>query len=105
MVVGGGGGGYSLKNNIPGVIKVFFYYKICCVSKKKIPGKSILEAGGALGVFGVAPHPTGGHAGLENVTLLPLTITHDRQKFWNDLPCRSKLSSGNLGGRTFLTKP
>ena len=49
-------------------------------------------------MFG-APHaPTGGRAGSENDTLLPMTMTCDRLKFWNSRLGGQKLLSGNLGG-------
>ena len=53
--------------------------------------------GGDFGVFGALHAPT---RGSENDTLLPMTMTCDRLKFWSG-PVRlggEKLSSGNLGG-------
>ena len=42
-------------------------------------------------MFG-APHaPPGGRAGSENDTLLPMTMTCDRFKFWSGLAWRSKV--------------
>ena len=56
--------------------------------KKK---KKFLGGGGILGVFG-APHaPTGGRAGSENDTLLPMAMTCDRLKFWSGPAWRSKV--------------
>ena len=85
----GGGGGWMFlvteiffpQKHLPGVLK----------RKKKIfknvPGvlkrmhKILFLFGG--GVFG-APHaPTGGRAGSENDTLLPMTMTCDQLKFWS----------------------
>ena len=54
-----------------------------------VPKKNIL--GGDFGEFG-APHaPPGGRAGSENDTLLPMTMTCDRLKFWNGPAWRSKI--------------
>ena len=57
----------------------FFHYRICC--SKNIPG--VLKRKQNFGVMGAhcAPPPPGGHAWLENDTLLPLTMTHDWRKF------------------------
>ena len=53
--------------------------------------KIIFRGGGNFGVFG-APHaPPGGRAGSENDTLLPMTMTCDRLKFWSGPAWRSKV--------------
>ena len=56
----------SLQKNVPGVLKRFW------------------------GVWG-APHPHPGVAGSENDTLLPMTMTCDRLKFWSGPAWRSKV--------------
>ena len=80
-VGGGGGGGRKLSN---------FFFTTKFIFSKNVPGvlrrqtKFFGVGGGA--DFGGAPYPPGGHAGSENDALLPLIITHDRRKFWNDPP-------------------
>ena len=44
-----------------------------------------------VGVFEGIPRPPGGRAGSENDTPLPLTMTHEWPKFWNDPPWCSKV--------------
>ena len=68
--MGGGGGGFPTNfffKNVPGVLKRM--YKFCL--------------GGILGCFGHPTSPPGGRTGLENYTLLPMTMTCDRLKFWS----------------------
>ena len=62
--------------NVPGVLK---------------PTHTKFGGGGDFGVFGVPHAPTRGHAGSENDTLLPMTMTCDRLKFWNGPDWRSKI--------------
>ena len=47
--------------------------------------------GGGLGCLGRPTPPPEGHAGSENDTLLPMTMTCDRLKFWNGPAWRSKV--------------
>ena len=42
-------------------------------------------------MFGAPTPPPGGRAGSENDTLLPMTMTCDRFKFWSGPVCRSKV--------------
>ena len=60
--------------------------------------KKIVEVGGVeiLGCLAAHHAPPGGHAGSENDTLLPWTMTHDQRKFRNDPPPVQKLSSGKI---------
>ena len=76
MFLGGGWGWKFL------FTKIFFCKKnVPWVLKRKINKK--IGGGGDFGVFG-APHaPPVGRTGSENDTLLPMTMTRDRQKFWN----------------------
>ena len=64
----------------------------CSWGFKRGGGRKI--SGGGLGVFG-APHappaPPGGREGSENDTLLPMTMTCDRLKFWSGPAWRSKV--------------
>ena len=46
--------------------------------------------GGILGCLGRPTPPPGGRAGSENDTLLPMTMTCDRLKFWSGPTWRSK---------------
>ena len=71
--------------NVPGVLK----------RQKKMEG-------GCLGAHHTPPPPPGGRAGLENATLLPLTMTGQ-----NSGTIRlegQKLLSGNLGGGKIKTR-
>ena len=43
------------------------------------------------GILGRPTPPHGGRAGSENDTLLPITMTCDRLKFWNGPAWRSKV--------------
>ena len=75
MGVGGwGGGGWKFL-----VTEIF-------LSQKHLPGVFFSE-GGFWGVWG-APRP---HPGSENDTLLPMTMTCDRLKFWSGPAWRSKV--------------
>ena len=47
--------------------------------------------GGILGCLGRPTPPPGGRAGSENDTLLPMTMTCDRLKFWSGPAWRSKV--------------
>ena len=47
--------------------------------------------GGILGCLGRPTTPPGGRAGSENNTLLPMTMTCDRLKFWSGPAWRSKV--------------
>ena len=62
-----------------------------------------MGGGGILGCLGRPTPPSGGRAGSENDTLLPMTMTCDRLKFWSG-PAGQKLSSGNLGGGRITKK-
>ena len=75
----GGGGGRNISKfcslqiffpeNVPGVLKrtqIFLFL-----------------GGGILGCLGRPTPAPGGRAGSENDTLLPMTMTRDRPKFWN----------------------
>ena len=79
---GGGGVEYLTENffslrNVPGVLK-----------RKK---KKKKFGGGILGCLGRPTPPPGGRAGSENNTLLPMTMTCDRLKFWSGPAWRSKV--------------
>ena len=60
------------------------------LTEKKIKYK-IFFGGGILGCLGRPTPPPGGHAGSENDTLLPMTMTCDRLKFWSGPAWRSKV--------------
>ena len=47
--------------------------------------------GGILGCLGRPTPPPGGRSGSENDTLLPMTMTCDRLKFWRGPAWRSKI--------------
>ena len=47
------------------------------------PTEIFFSGGGSLGVWGRPTRPPGGRAGSENDTLLPMTMTCDRLKFWS----------------------
>ena len=49
------------------------------------------EEGGILGCLRHPTPPPGGRAGSENDTLLPMTMTCDRLKFWSGPAWRSKV--------------
>ena len=77
---GRGGGGERKQifyfKNVPGVLKhmhTFFF------------------PGGGGGGLGRPRPPPGGHTGSENDTLLPMTMTCDRLKFWSGPAWRSKV--------------
>ena len=77
--------------------RIFYFFSLLNFFFQKCSGGSETRAiffffrGGAdFGVFG-APPPPGGRAGSENDTLLPMTITCDRLKFWSDPAWRSKV--------------
>ena len=67
----GRAGGGLKKRNVPGVLE----------RKKKKKNN----------VWGVWGAPPGGRAGSENDTLLPMTMTCDRLKFWSGPAWRSKV--------------
>ena len=70
---------FSLRN-VPGVLK-----------RQKKKKKKLFLGGGVFGVFGRPTPPPGGRAGSENDTLLPMTMTCDRLKFWSGPAWRSKV--------------
>ena len=81
---GGGGGRWNIElkfcfKNVPGVLK-------CMQTKIYFSG-----GGGILGCLGRPTPPPGGRAGSENNTLLPMTMTCDRLKFWSGPAWRSKV--------------
>ena len=59
--------------------------------KKFLGSWNAKKGGGDFGVFGAPTPPPGGRTGSENDTLLPMTMTRDRQKFWNGPPWQSKV--------------
>ena len=77
--------------NVPGVLKRM--HKIIFFSGE----------GGDFGVFGAPTPPSGGRAGSENDTLLPMTMTCERSGPAVRLGGQ-KLSSGNLGGGRIQNK-
>ena len=102
---GGGGGRWNIELK-------FFFAKKCSwglkTRKKKIiifggggGEKMFLKrmqtkiyfsgGGGILGCLGRPTPPPGGRAGSENNTLLPMTMTCDRLKFWSGPAWRSKV--------------
>ena len=106
-----GGGGveyltetfFSLRN-VPGVLKrkkkqkkILFFFPLLNFFFKNVPG--VLKrmqtggggGGGILGCLGRPTPPPGGRAGSENDTLLPMTMTCDRLKFWSGPAWRSKV--------------
>ena len=70
----------------------FFHYNFFFLN---VPGvlkrKNKVDGGDILGYLGRPTPPPGGRAGSENDTLLPLTMTCDRQKFWNGPHWQSKV--------------
>ena len=54
-------------------------------------GGGVQVGGGILGCLGRPTPPPGGRAGSENDTLLPMTMTCDRLKFWSGPAWRSKV--------------
>ena len=67
--------------NVPGVLK-------------RMQTKIYFSGGGGGGILGCLGRPTpppGGRAGSENNTLLPMTMTCDRLKFWSGPAWRSKV--------------
>ena len=75
MGVGGGGGGRNFsQKHLPGVLK-----------RKRGGGGEIL------GCLGRPTPPSGGRAGSENDTLLPMIMTCDRLKFWSGPAWRSNI--------------
>ena len=99
---GGGGGGVEFLNEKKNAIKKCSWglktRKKCCF--KNVPGvlkrmhKIIYFWGGGGGILGCLGRPTpppGGRAWSENDTLLPMTMTCDRLKFWSGPAWRSKV--------------
>ena len=71
------------------VTEIFFSAKTSSWGLKTL--LNFFSEGGDFGVLG-APHaPPGGRAGSENDTLLPMTMTCDRLKFWSGPAWRSKV--------------
>ena len=84
--VGGGGG------KVEFLTEFFFFAKNCSWSLKTQKKKIYFSGGGGiLGCLGRPTPPPGGRAGSENDTLLPMTMTCDRLKFWSGLAWRSKV--------------
>ena len=69
-----------------------FVFQKCSWGSETSANKNLFFGGGGdFGVFG-APHaPTRGRAGSENNTLLSMTMTCDRLKFWSGPAWRSKV--------------
>ena len=103
---GGGGVEYLTENifslrNVPGVLKRQKKKKISLLNIffKNVPGVLkrmqttifFFGGGGILGCLGRPTPPPGGRAGSENNTLLPMTMTCDRLKFWSGPAWRSKV--------------
>ena len=78
---GGDGGG---RRNISKFFSLQFFFQ-------KSSWGSELGGGGGWGCLGRPTPPPGGRAGSENDTLLPMTMTRDRPKFWNGSAWRSKV--------------
>ena len=100
----GGGGGCFLvtdffsQKHLPGVLKRKQKPKknvLLNLFFKNVPGvpKHIQQIfpGGILGCLVRHTPPTGGRAGSENDTRLPMTMTCDRLKFWSGPAWRSKI--------------
>ena len=76
-----GGGGERRK-----ISKFFFptkFKKKKCSWGSETHAKYFFSMGGILGCLGRPTPPPGGRAGSENDTLLPMTMTCDRLKFWS----------------------
>ena len=109
-----GGGGeveYLTENfcslrNVPGVLKrqkkktflsffslLNFVFQKCSWGSETHANKNLFFGGGGgiLGCLGRPTPPPGGRAGSENNTLLPMTMTCDRLKFWSGPAWRSKV--------------
>ena len=104
MQVGGGGVEYLTENffslrNVPGVLKRKKIKKFGGGGGKNFSFFSLLNfffqkcfrGGGILRCLGRPTPPPGGRAGSENNTLLPMTMTCDRLKFWSGPAWRSKV--------------
>ena len=71
-----------------------FFFQKCSWGSETHAKKIIFGGGGILGCLGRPTPPPGGRggrAGLENDTLLPMTMTCDRLKFWSGPAWRSKV--------------
>ena len=82
---GGGWGGLGWKF----LVTIFFW-------RFKTPGEDVFAkkkfgGGRILGCLGRPTPPPGARAGSENDTLLPMTMTCDRFKFWSGPAWRSKV--------------
>ena len=106
MQVGGGGVEFLTEKkfplrNVPGVLKRKKrgggekFFPLLNLIFKNVPGvlkrmqkKKIFRGGG---ILGRPTPPPGGRAGSENDTLLPMTMTCDRLKFWSGPAWRSKV--------------
>ena len=75
--------------NVPGVLKLNFDKNVPGVLKRA--HHIFVWGGGILGCLGRPTPPPGGRAGSESDTLLPMTMTCDRLKFWNGPSWRSKI--------------
>ena len=89
MEVGLRGGGGVVRG--VGIFKLKKNSAKKCSWGLKTQNKEFFLGGGDFWVFG-APHaPTGGRAGSENNTLLPMPMTCDQLKFWSGPAWRSKV--------------
>ena len=79
---------FSLRN-VPGVLKKKF--QKCSWGSETHANKIFFFGGGILGCLGRPTPPPGGRAGSENDTLLPMTMTCGRLKFWSGPAWRSKV--------------
>ena len=70
--------GLNTQKNVPGVLKRMHNY-------------FFRGGGGFWGCLGRPTPPPGGRAGSENDTLLPMTMTCDRLKFWSGPAWQSKV--------------
>ena len=89
----GGGGGVELLTETKNSIKKcswglktqtkILFQKCSWGSETHAQNNLFLGGGGILGCLGRPTPPPGGRAGSENDTLLPMTMTCDRLKFWS----------------------
>ena len=90
--VGGGGGFQFLTENKFSAKKcslLNFFFQKCSWGSETHAKKIIFR--GVLGCLGCPTPPPEGRAGSENDTLLPMTMTCDRLKFWSGPAWRSKV--------------
>ena len=87
QLLGGLGGGVQVGGG-----EVNFVFQKCSWGSETHANENLFFGGGRiLGCLGRPTPPPGGRAGSENNTLLPVTMTCDRLKFWSGPAWRSKV--------------